>query len=698
MLRQLLRKALEYRISLIALGGISVFILIFYSQQTSKNFAEDAFDLLRKNKQDRIELIQIFSEKLLQQNKIEELRDILIEDSKKPVKGISGFCLKHKPTDSFASEGNPRFTPYFVCNQKCEKSSYHDYSDEFSGVDSCINGTTLSLFQFSPKDAFLNQYRLADSLSIAKDILLVSFIIFSILLLVKLELNQAHEELLSPSHGNKKRKRFSFLSDTGNLTKGLKKLNEELIQEKNRSESFSKELPGAIRKLYDQNQQTPIRFTGTLLRCDINHFSRFVQTNGEGVVFPLAKQFLLDVTKAAEFYHGYDLEFAGDEVILLFKDSPGFDSKKSAVFFFKEIEKLSNQYHEQTIEKYQFTFRVKVSVSYGDIKLDRDASGLFFSSEEFIRTVRLLKKVTVKDQNTFICSSYFGKELASMMNSKNLGSFQLDGYTVEHDLLEITEIISAKEIFKNRDKDQLLLFYARSPEDLKVTLLHLESMIHQLNDAEPSQLLKTLKELPYFSDSNSEITIMGERLLASAISHEQYEALPNLVSFILKIVPLNSSIIIQNKLLHCFTLDQPRLIADILSHFSLYKISIPENILTSLKNNPSNRVQANLIIYEMSLYDQMAPTTENTLKRLNALLKSKDPGMNASGAYAFGEVARKTLDRSLAAFEASPGFQSTYQQCIHLLGHTDQRVRNQSMLALIKIGKENDVKAFLRDN
>ena len=697
MLSQLLRRLSGFRISLISLGGLSVLILIFYSNQTSKQFAEDAFDLLRKSKQDRIELIQTFSEKLLEQNRIEELRQILIQDSHTMPKGISGFCLQHLPTQSFPSEGNPRFTPYFICNQKCEKNAYHDYSDEFSGTDSCVNGTTLSIFQFSPKSAYISQYRLEDSLSIVKDLLLISFLIFSIILLVKLELKQAHQVLVSPLAARKKRGLPSFLRDTLILKKGLKKLNEELLQEKSRSESFSKELPGAIRKLYDRNQQTPVRFTGTLLRCDINHFSRFVQSHGEAIVFPLAKQFLIDVAHAAEIFHGYELEYAGDEVILLFKDAPHFDSKTSATFFLKEIEKIANHYHRRTSAEFQVPFRVKVSLSSGDITLDRDASGLFFSTEEFIRTVRLLKKVTAKDQNTFICSSYFAKNFSPFIRTRRLGAFNLDGYGTPHDLVEITEIRSANQIIQDPNADKSLLFYTRSIEDITATLRFLGKFSKDLLMPECTELLKTLKDLPHYSESSPEINSAGEALLLTAIAHQQFEALPHLISLIVKTVQLNDAVTIRSILLDCLLLDHPRLVADIIYHFGYLKLVIPDATLHSLKAHPSNRVQANLIIYEMNLSEQLDQIGENTLKRLNALLKSNDPAMCASGAYAFGEVGRMILDRSVASFEANSELQTAYEQCLRLLSHTDPRVRNQSIHALIKIGRENDVKAFFKD-
>lgn len=447
----------------------------------------------------------------------------------------------------------------------------------------------------------------------------------------------------------------------------------------------------SLRSELESGIEPPYDFACTLVRSDINNFTKIYNSHSVSDFMATINEFFAEVTHTVSRYGGYIHEFVGDEVIYYFKDDEVGNSVAIALAAISDINQVAARFHQKMTIERGYPFTIKSSLAYDRLRFGRLVNAHSLSGPSLIETVRILSSVTEKDGNVVIFDERHRQAVSEVMSSEFYADVALKGFNDERRLYRLLarrpvrefcvwdEVKSWRNLTYYRADDELesiLEWLRQTWKDASVDdVLHVIGLMRPLavtrSNLKPLDVLKAwLAALMAVRESDASYN-QASRILASAIRLVE--------NFACEVEDPrgkgNLTALLERASRH---LDR-RVTANSVEVLATLRI-LPSERLEAFSGHNDNRVAANALVGA-----GQREITPFVLKELGKMLSAKNHWRVASGLYALGEIARFHRERNLVYYNTQVEFLELVAEIPKFARHEFEGCRRQALGAARKI-------------
>lgn len=469
----------------------------------------------------------------------------------------------------------------------------------------------------------------------------------------------------------------AFQSSNAELEKERKLLSQQILP------SFHRELKSGKTPPYD--------FECTLVRTDINNFTKIYNEHPVKEFVALINEFFVDVGHIVAKYRGFVHEFVGDEVIYYFKDEEVGDSAAMALAALREINAKAEEYHERATQERGHAFTIKSSLAHGSLHFGKFLEGFNIAGPPLIETVRVLSCIQERDGNKIAFEERHCERFREMARLEKYAEVQLKGYNGNVQLWSCEEHRDLGEFFVWDHEARLrTLKYYRDDRDVCRILSWMRESRGKTKDDNLMTMIEVLRETR-MSRSGGEPLRQLLRLLESCLLELTDVALTDAPSLETRRFLASALRLIENfsplgpvepaaeqVLLESLRVEDARVVAngiETLTHLKREKSEVVKELIF----HKDNRVAANALVHL-----GMKGLSPLVLRGLRRLIESKNAFATASGFYALGEIALHHRLRDPVYFKTQSDLQVLIDSLARYQKHAHASVRLQAERALLK--------------
>ncbi len=465
---------------------------------------------------------------------------------------------------------------------------------------------------------------------------------------------------------------------------------------------FSYQVLPSLRAEITSGREPPYEFACTLVRTDINNFSKIYNEHPVEEFAATINDFFTDVSHVVARYHGLVHEFVGDEVIYYFKDQAVGNSVATALSAIRDINEVASRYNRMTLKERGYPFTVKSSFAHGSLRFGRFVNGFNLAGPSLIETVRVLSQVAEKDGNVVVFDGRHVPAANDVALSEFYATVKLKGFADEK-ILSVYRGHRPIEDFliAGREPDFESLAYYRSDEDLTAILSWARLQNAKTDFRVLTRVIALLRQVPvtktngipqqmlllWIDDLTRELDEQG--IVASG---DRVKVLSSSLRLIENLVPPSEfTHQFESSLNKALKLDDRRVVANALEALTLFRREYEPQLTEKLVSHPDNRVAANALVHEGTR--MISPFV---VKRLNRMLDARSVATISSGLYAMGEIARHHRENDLVYYQTQVDFLQLVQELPDFVRHADVMVRRQALVAARKCADATVNKAIWR--
>ena len=494
--------------------------------------------------------------------------------------------------------------------------------------------------------------------AIVTDILLVIYIIFmfifcGVLILAESIRNQYRRQGKDPAWLRAVNKIFGFIQLHD--LKILKDANTALIQQTDDLEKDKELLETSLElsilnEIKNNNQKVPYTFKGTVVKVDINGFSKVIASGHSEVTQSLTQTLEIYGCELLQRYSGLFEKTVGDEIVVVFK---GKNPELNAVAFARDLMSEFSKI-EYAVGSENRTFTLKASLSTSDIVFNKRPSGYGFSGTALTLTTRLLDVVKMKDRNVLSILSESGAAVQSLVavpaqtekfEFKNMNT--AEGYQIDQFLSVQQAYNSHPHLLTYFKSDSAVLFlfdrlkFEKDFEKIKLILHCLSAVkIHQTSE----KVVQAWNELV-------------ESLLQQKSAVPQYEfVLAQVITLATQLIPnhmwdqrcIQTSLSIPRDI-------QGRVnasIVELLSNKNLVQVVLQNSETFIIPNDTSFRTRGNLLLSQ-GLYE----LNEQVFKDIIRMIQSSNELEMGTGLYTASQLIQHYKVHNPAALQTYDQYQ-----------------------------------------
>jgi hypothetical protein len=459
----------------------------------------------------------------------------------------------------------------------------------------------------------------------------------------------------------------------------------------------------SLRTELQSGREPPYDFLCTLVRTDINNFSKIYNEFPVDEFTSTINDFFTDVSHVVSRYGGLIHEFIGDEVIFYFKDEDVGNSAAIALSAIRDINEIAAGYNKKMLAERGYAFTVKSTFAHGSIRFRRFVNGFNLAGATLIETVRILSQVVEKSGNVVVFAERHLPETEGLSISSEYAKVSLKGFSHEMTLVQYMQHRPVSAFMDGRGSPGLdQAFYYRSDADLE---FFLEWIREHATGQDAGPVLQLIGILRKFT-----VTKTGERVisaLAGLLEHldtlfvepnprELEESLLRIYSSAIRLienlVPEESyDERFEHLLLQATQSDDRRVVANALDVLTRFQREGDGEFVDKLLKHEDNRVAANALVHE-----GQRDLSGLVLRRLRRMLDTGKPTYVSSALYAMGELAVFHKTRDPVYFSTQLQFLSLIHRAPEFLLHENAMIRRQALLAAKKSG-EAEVLSAIRE-
>ena len=463
---------------------------------------------------------------------------------------------------------------------------------------------------------------------------------------------------------------------------------EKLAAEKDR---LSWQVLPSLRTELMSGRNPPYDFTCTLVRTDINNFSKIYNQFSIDDFTSIINDFFTDVTHVVSRYGGLIHEFIGDEVIFYFKDEDVGNSAATALSAIRDINEIASHYNLRTLKENGYGFTVKSSFAHGTIRFRRFVNGFNLAGAILIETVRILSQIHERDGNVVVFDDRHMKQLEGIATAAPYMRAVLKGSSSEANLLVYTGHVPLEKVLPSASSQNFEgLKYYRSDRDLIETLNWLSTRVTRSDYSVALKAIAVLRGVKVTKgDFSVSITLsewleslMG-RLARIDVMHREphLRVIASVIMLIENLVPRDQfDERLEGICRQAASMSNRRLIANSLEVLTYMKVAAEPGLARKLIEHEDNRVVANALVHEGA-----GGITPLVLKRLRKMLAAKQILFVASGIYALGEIAALHRKRDLVYYQTQVELLTIVAALPVYVSHANEMVRRQAFVAAKKI-------------
>lgn len=510
-------------------------------------------------------------------------------------------------------------------------------------------------------------------------------------------------------------------TEAGLLAKSFAGYSERIDVLKADHERLENQLLPSLRSELRSGQAPPYSFSCTLVRTDINGFSRIFATHNRERFMAEINQFFTEVSEIVARYGGFVHEFIGDEVIFYFKDrenpdglhshaiDPASESFVLALHAIEQIGLAARRLDQETQAKSGYPFTVKSSLAHGALRFGPLVHGFSLAGETLIETVRVLSHVNDRSENAVFFDDRHLRFISGRATTEVATTTTLKG-------LDGTRTLMRLQSLQGLGENQKLLLSEEPTE----TVRGLRGLDSFRSDADLIEIFRFLashssrKSTPSFAPVFTTMQSWYLRNVSEPVIAAYFSYLEKIVSEIQAngvddrnenqqnelacAISLAPVIFARGKLPVNFTdlflktlaIDHGRINANAILALSLSGTLSEAELAKNLGTAESPRLQANLLTFAAS-----RDLNKFVLKRLRQMLHSSDAARSASALYAIGSIAAALREKDLVYFKTRTDFFELLREVAGFVTHPARSVQDQAMLAVSRAG-DTDILAVAR--
>jgi hypothetical protein len=480
------------------------------------------------------------------------------------------------------------------------------------------------------------------------------------------------------------------------IVRGLSAYEDHTTQLTLEKDILSWQVLPALRTELMSGKAPPYDFHCTLVRTDINNFSKIYNEYPVADFTSTINDFFTDVTHVVSRYGGLIHEFIGDEVIYYFKDEDVGNSTAMAMSAIRDINAVAVLYNRQTTKERGYAFTVKSTFAEGKIQFRRFVNGYNLAGAVLIETVRILSHVHEKSGNVVVFNSRHEPQLKQLAHSEHFANVHLKGYQDEQQLSiyqghrELAEVLHS---ITESEKQVSVLSYYRSDADLVQILQWLSAKVLKGQYSLAQKVLSVLRDMRVTRvDFAVPITLAEwlENLLQridrveSQDRDQHIQLISSAIRLIENLIPLAQfDERLEAICKQAAQVKNRRLIANALDVLTVMKSKAEPEFSKRLLNHEDNRVAANALVHEGT-----RAITPLVLKRLRKMLSSKEELFVASALYALGEIAGHHKERDPIYYQTQIDLLTIVSALPGYIKEPSEMVRKQALIAARKVDNE----------
>lgn len=476
------------------------------------------------------------------------------------------------------------------------------------------------------------------------------------------------------------------------LLKSIQTMNLSLAELEAQNRQLRNQVLPALNSELMSGRKPPYEFDCTLVRVDVNNFSHIFTNYPVEDFMSVINVFFEDVTEIVSRYRGYVYEFVGDEVIFYFKDEEQRNSVATALASLRDINEAAVRLDARVKQEQGYNFRVKSALAHGRLRFGPQVTGFSLAGAILIETVRILSQISDKEDNVIFYDEALAQRVSYVVESRQQKIVMLKGLSSSRSLYSYVSFLPLEDALNriSADDSDVLGLY-RSDRDLRVLL---QTLRVQAQTMDVALFLSICRKLRLFKVPRVSKTVVNayHSLLETLVTHcESATRTENDLfrlssSLTLAIHLLDADSFTQSlKPLYktCLSFSDRRVVAnslDVFVHFSQFDEDVTFHELLKHKDN---RVAANALVKE-----GQKGLSRLVVKRIAKMLEHKDPRFVASALYVIGELAQHHRAKNAIHYETNTGFKALVHRLRHYVGHHDEMVRRQSLIAARKTQDE----------
>lgn len=454
----------------------------------------------------------------------------------------------------------------------------------------------------------------------------------------------------------------------------------------------------ALRTELMSGKAPPYDFRCTLVRTDINNFSKIYNEHPVAEFTSTINDFFTDVTHVVSRYGGLIHEFIGDEVIYYFKDEDVGNSTAMALSAIRDINVIASHYNRQTNKERGYAFTVKSTFAEGSIQFRRFVNGFNLAGAVLIETVRILSHVHEKNGNVAVFNSRHLPRLRDLAATSHYANVHLKGYQEEQELSVYQGHRELAQVLYSMNEKQVgLLTYYRSDSDIVQILQWVSAKVLKGHYVIAQKVLSVLRGI-HVTRADFAVPITLAEWLESLLGRvEKVDAKDRDLHLQL----ISSAIRLIENLIPAAQFDERlesickqaaatknrRLIANALDVLTVMKATAEPEFSKRLLGHEDNRVAANALVHEGT-----RGVTPLVLKRLRKMLSAKEELFVASALYALGEIANHHKSRDPVYFQTQVELLTIIAALPGYLKEPNEMIRKQALIAARKVADEKVLK------
>ena len=469
------------------------------------------------------------------------------------------------------------------------------------------------------------------------------------------------------------------------MARGLNSFSQTLKETENEKLRFENQLLPSLRGELKSLKKPPYDFECTMVRTDINNFSKIYSQYDVDQLMLTINQFFTELSHIVSNYNGYVHEFLGDEAIYYFKDEDHENSLQVALAAIRDIQDLAHKFHLQTEKERGYAFTVKSSLAHGVIRFGPLVSGFSLAGSVLIETVRILAHIHEKNENVVAFDARFLPKVSEFVETQVTAQVELKGMSGERTLVAVRNFRSIDSVLEDLKKEELrtktveFLTNYRSDQDLHKILQFLESKSDQ--EALSLRAVVILQKFTITKSYPDVINVIVHWIETLRLT-EDSESGAKLLSAVLHLLQIfctqelftpSTAKTVEGLL----NFPERRVVANALEVLAKFKTAEDSDFVQRLKDHSDNRVTGNAL-----LFLGRDKITTDVVKGVRHLIESTDLAMKATGLYVLHSLARHHQKRDPVYLAAQLEFQDLFRLVIPLAQHKDQRVRFQAEKAL----------------
>lgn len=411
----------------------------------------------------------------------------------------------------------------------------------------------------------------------------------------------------------------------------------------------------SLRSELQSGKSPPYDFSCTLVRTDINDFTRTFHSKPQDEFLNTINEFFTECSHIISRYDGLIHEFVGDEIIFYFKDEKHVNSFSAALACVNEIGEIADRIHRRTSVENGYGFRIKSSLSHGMIRFGPLLNGYSLAGAPLIETTRILSHVSEKTENTVHFDSgnlplldwaiefeeSFRASLKGLDGERQICRYK--GHKSIHTLLEDGGRAAFTAVHAYRDETsflKVLKFVIDEPEHRIATdALRLISgtLFTKCTDTFPVELERLLSQALQLTGGSETQTV---KLLATIVV-----SLPRLIPA----KRFNSHL---GALLEKFSEhSDPRVVANAIEAMQEFRDTGFTSLNRRLLKSDNARIAANALVFLGKI-----EVSKEVVREIKHLLESGDLVKVGSGIFVWGEIAGFHLRRDAVYIRTQADF------------------------------------------